>query len=140
MDCWAVLISSSFSATSRILREEPFSAGVNLCLPKMLRTIQLWSAMVVVAFTAAAPPQPTPDQLLFQYMEMGALVCYNMATTNHSQGCAAHTVPPSETFNEVPSAAGGFQAPSLCIRAQMDQPTPSAPRCARPTSLSFTHA
>lgn len=37
-------------------------------------------------------PRPTPDQLLFQEMEMGALVCYNMATTIGSQGCRPHQV------------------------------------------------
>ena len=45
-------------------------------------------------------PRPTADQLLFQEMELGALVCYNMATTMGSQGCPAHTVPPAATFND----------------------------------------
>eukprot|EP00041_Stephanoeca_diplocostata_P026594 m.719691 g.719691 ORF g.719691 m.719691 type:complete len:561 (+) comp23001_c0_seq25:851-2533(+) len=60
--------------------------------------------------TAAAPsescsqddtPQPTPDQLRFQEMEIGALVCYNMATTTGSQGCSAHSVPPVSAFTDV---------------------------------------
>ena len=46
-------------------------------------------------------PKPTADQLLFQEMELGALVCYNMATTDGTQGCAAHQVPPATTFTNV---------------------------------------
>ena len=33
------------------------------------------------------------ELLLYQEMEMGALVCYNMATADHTQGCAAKHVP-----------------------------------------------
>ena len=58
-------------------------------------------AVLLVATSMAISPQPTADQLLFQYMEMGALVTYNMATTNGTQGCAAHTVPPVSMFNDV---------------------------------------
>lgn len=37
-------------------------------------------------------PKPTPDQLQFQEKELGALVCYQMATADKTQGCPAHTV------------------------------------------------
>eukprot|EP00039_Didymoeca_costata_P003983 m.70841 g.70841 ORF g.70841 m.70841 type:complete len:699 (+) comp12173_c0_seq1:61-2157(+) len=43
-------------------------------------------------------PKPTPDQLLFQEMELGALICYNMATTAGLQGCHPHTLPASSVF------------------------------------------
>eukprot|EP01043_Picozoa_sp_COSAG02_P034777 COSAG02_NODE_2452_length_8826_cov_16.362668_3_plen_307_part_00 len=43
-------------------------------------------------------PKPSTELLLYQEMEMGALVCYNMATADHTQGCAAKTVPPASTF------------------------------------------
>ncbi len=43
-------------------------------------------------------PKPSTELLLYQEMEMGALVCYNMATANHTQGCAAKAVPPASIF------------------------------------------
>ena len=43
-------------------------------------------------------PKPSTELLLYQEMEMGALVCYNMATANHTQGCAAKVVPPASIF------------------------------------------
>lgn len=60
-------------------------------------------ALIVCAavVSQASNPRPTADQLLFQYMEMGALVCYNMATINGTQGCPAHTVPPASLFDQV---------------------------------------
>jgi hypothetical protein len=33
-------------------------------------------------------------------MEVGALICYNMATAMGGQGCPAHTVPPASTFTD----------------------------------------
>ena len=56
----------------------------------------------VVASCSLLPPLPDPkpstELLLYQEMEMGALVCYNMATANHTQGCAAKTVPSASIF------------------------------------------
>lgn len=43
-------------------------------------------------------PKPSTELLLYQEMELGALVCYNMATANHTQGCAAKTVPAASIF------------------------------------------
>jgi hypothetical protein len=51
-----------------------------------------------------AVPKPTEDQLLFQEMEMGALVCYNMATADHTQGCGPHHVPAASVFNDAAPA------------------------------------
>lgn len=33
-------------------------------------------------------------------LELGALICYNMATTMGSQGCSAHDVPAASVFND----------------------------------------
>lgn len=33
-------------------------------------------------------------------LELGALICYNMATTMGSQGCSAHNVPAASVFND----------------------------------------
>eukprot|EP00729_Bicosta_minor_P010054 gene10054-18971_t len=49
---------------------------------------------------AATLPVPTKDQLAFQELELGALICYNMATTMGSQGCSAHNVPAASVFND----------------------------------------
>ena len=62
---------------------------------------------VLPASACPAPPPiptPTPDQLLFQEMELGALICYNMATTTGTQGCPSHSVPPASRFNDVAPA------------------------------------
>eukprot|EP00040_Diaphanoeca_grandis_P004874 m.30447 g.30447 ORF g.30447 m.30447 type:complete len:719 (-) comp16287_c0_seq1:149-2305(-) len=47
-------------------------------------------------------PKPSPELLAFQEMEVGALICYNMATMVGSQGCSAHSVPPASDFNNKP--------------------------------------
>lgn len=49
---------------------------------------------------APAVPKPTAATLLYQEMEIGALVCYNMATADGSQGCPGKTVPPASKFIE----------------------------------------
>ena len=55
---------------------------------------------------AVPDPKPSTALLLYTEMEMGALVCYNMATASHTQGCAAKTVPPASVFlDNTPSKA-----------------------------------
>ena len=53
------------------------------------------------ACPAVHNPTPTADQLSFQELEFGALICYNMATTTGTQGCSPHSVPPASAFNDV---------------------------------------
>lgn len=41
------------------------------------------------AVPAVPDPKPSTELLMYQEMEMGALICYNMATADKTQGCAA---------------------------------------------------
>ena len=51
-------------------------------------------------------PTPNRDLLLYQESEVGALVCYNMATAAGTQGCAPHNVPPPSTYtSRAPTAS-----------------------------------
>jgi alpha-L-fucosidase len=57
--------------------------------------IAAWAQIIVAISTI---PTPTPDQLVFQDMEMGALISYNMATAAHTQGCDWKVPPPPSTL------------------------------------------
>lgn len=52
-------------------------------------------------YVPASPmPIPTPAQLVYQDMEMGALITYNMATAAGTQGCGMGQVPAPSIFND----------------------------------------
>eukprot|EP00939_MAST-03C_sp_MAST-3C-sp1_P002314 g2314.t1 len=57
---------------------------------------------IATAVSVSSPlPRPTPDQYVFQSMEIGALISYNMATAAGTQGCGAPNVMPpnASVFN-----------------------------------------
>ena len=59
------------------------------------------AACVAVPSTGCVkPPLPTPDQLMYHQMEVGALISFNMATAAESQGCGPGAYPPASTFND----------------------------------------
>eukprot|EP00940_MAST-03C_sp_MAST-3C-sp2_P002652 g2652.t1 len=63
----------------------------------MRRDLLLFVLATIVARYGASPvPKPTPDQLLYQSMEAGALISYNMATAAKTQGCGYPDVAPPE--------------------------------------------
>jgi hypothetical protein len=67
----------------------------------LLRCIALATILSAAIVASKTIPLPTPPQLFFQNMEIGALVTYNMATAVGTQGCPPNVAPPpASIFNE----------------------------------------
>ena len=67
----------------------------------LLAALHIFILFLQQTFTQATTtniPSPTPDQLIFQDMEIGALISYNMATAAHTQGCAWNKPPPAASI------------------------------------------
>ena len=61
--------------------------------------------------TPAAAPAPDAAMLAFVEKEVGALICYNMATMDGTQGCPPFHVPGTDVWEEqVPQTAAGLDA------------------------------
>ena len=72
----------------------------NSTMTKYLSILCLFCNVISV-WSVTNPPIPTPDQLVFQDMEIGALISYNLATAAHTQGCGWNKPPPpSTTFTD----------------------------------------
>ena len=95
---------SSLPSTSGPLNASQTSCG-NGCYEILWPTPLACAPVVLPTENCLGPdPKPTAGQLRFQERELGALVCYNMATTTGTQGCAAHNVPPVTAFTDVAPA------------------------------------
>jgi len=61
--------------------------------------------------TAAAAPVPDKEMLAYVQKEVGALVCYNMATMDGSQGCPQFHVPGADVWeSQVPQSEAALDA------------------------------
>eukprot|EP00948_MAST-09A_sp_MAST-9A-sp1_P002232 g2232.t1 len=65
----------------------------------LLVTIFLFSGISLIV-KGLEIPKPTDDILSYQYMEMGGMVTFNMATTAGTQGCSGNSVPDLSSFND----------------------------------------
>ena len=75
---WCVL---GVFALSQVVEHLPANCDVTVTWPTP-------AACVTAPSTGCpVPPKPTPDQVVYHRMEVGALISFNMATAAGSQGC-----------------------------------------------------